>query len=110
MDADSRRGIHSMAHGRAVYRSIAFRDGQTGSTVWITPGARIISQPALTLLPAFIDTHNHLPEATRNRALVPVQNAHSLEEFTDLIRNRAMATPKGRWIQTSILMRGMSRT
>jgi predicted amidohydrolase YtcJ len=40
-------------------------------------------------------------EATRIRALLPVQNAHSLEESIDLIRNRAMAKPKGRWIQTS---------
>jgi predicted amidohydrolase YtcJ len=100
MDADSRWG-HPFDGTRSSGLSLDCvprrSDGLDGL---ITPGASIIDQPALTLLPAFIDTHNHLLEATRNRALVPVQNAHSPEEFIDLIRNRAMAT-KGRWIQTS---------
>ena len=98
-----------MAPGRTVYRSLALRNGRVtaiantpnGLDGLISADTRVIDDSSLTLLPAFIDTHNHLLEATRNRALVPVQNARSLGEFLELIRSRAAETPKGRWIQTS---------
>jgi len=49
----------------------------------------------LTLLPALYDTHNHLLEAARNFTMVPVDQAHSIAEFLDLIRQRAAQTPAG---------------
>jgi predicted amidohydrolase YtcJ len=101
--------IYSMSFDRAVYRSIAIHDnhivalsaGADGLDKLIGPTTRIVEDSSLTLFPAFIDTHNHLLEATRNRMLVPVQQARSLSEILELIRQRANETPKGRWIQTS---------
>lgn len=101
--------IYSMAPDRAVYRSIVLRNDcivalsptPEGLDGLIASETRIVDDSSITLLPAFIDTHNHLLEATRNRALVPVENARSLAEFLELIRRRARETPKGRWIQTS---------
>lgn len=101
--------IYSMSFDRAVYRSIAIQDDHIvalsvaadGLNKLIGPATRIVDDTSLTLLPAFIDTHNHLLEATRNRTLVPVQRARSFSEMLELIRHRANETPKGRWIQTS---------
>jgi predicted amidohydrolase YtcJ len=39
--------------------------------------------------------------AAQNMGLVPVDRAHTLAEFIDLIRQRAAQTPAGTWIQTS---------
>jgi len=101
--------IYSMSFDRAVYRSIAIQGDHIvalsvaadGLNKLIGPATRIVDDSSLTLLPAFIDTHNHLLEATRNRMLVPVQHARSVSEILELIRHRANETPNGRWIQTS---------
>ena len=39
--------------------------------------------------------------AAQNMGLVPVDRAHTLAEFIDLIRQRAAQTPASTWIQTS---------
>src|SRR5262245_58377686 len=67
----------------------------------VGPATPVVDDPALTVLPAFNDTHNHLLEAARNDTFVQVNQAHSVDEFVALIRERAAHTPKGRWIQTS---------
>jgi predicted amidohydrolase YtcJ len=61
----------------------------------------VLDAPDVTILPAFEDTHNHLMFAAQNTGLVPVDRAHTLAEFIDLIRQRAAQVPPGSWIQTS---------
>src|SRR6266705_2115666 len=101
--------IYSMAEDRKVYRSIAIRDewivavseDSHGLDGLITAGTLVVDDPGLTVIPAFDDTHNHLILAAQNMGLVPVDRAHTLAEFIDLIRQRAVQTPPGAWIQTS---------
>ena len=60
--------IYSMARDRGVYRSIVLRGGRivalssgpNGLDGLISSDTRIVDDASLTLLPAFIDTHNHL--------------------------------------------------
>jgi predicted amidohydrolase YtcJ len=101
--------IYSMAEGRKVYRAIAIRDewivavseDPHGLDGLITAGTHVVDDPGLTVIPAFDDSHNHLIFAAQNMGLVPVEQAHTLVEFIDLIRQRAAQTPPGTWIQTS---------
>ena len=101
--------IYSMAQNRAVYQAIAIRDewivavsqDPHGLDGLISAGTHVLDAPDLTILPAFEDTHNHLMLAAQNMSLVPVDRAHTLAEFIDLIRQRAAQTPPGAWIQTS---------
>jgi predicted amidohydrolase YtcJ len=101
--------IYSMAADRAVYRAIALRDewivavshDPHGLDGLVTSGTRVVDDPALTLLPALYDTHCHLLEAARNLTFVPVDQARSIAEFVELIRQRAAQTPAGGWIQTT---------
>ena len=103
------KAIYSMAEDRAIYRSIAIRDewivavsaDSRGLDDLISDGTQVLDAPNLTLLPAFFDTHLHLLEAVRNFALVPVDQAHSIAELVDLIRQQAAKTPPGQWIQTT---------
>jgi predicted amidohydrolase YtcJ len=101
--------IYSMAEDRAVYRAIALRDewivavsdDPHGLDALITSGTHVVDDPGLTLLPALYDTHNHLLEAARNFTMVPADQAHSIAELVDLIRQRAAQTPAGQWIRTT---------
>jgi hypothetical protein len=101
--------IYSMAQDRNVYRAIAIRDewivavsqDPHGLDSLISAGTRVLDAPDLTILPTFEDTHNHFILAAQNISLVPVDRAHTLAEFIDLIRQRAAQTPPGTWIQTS---------
>jgi predicted amidohydrolase YtcJ len=101
--------IYSMAEDRKVYRAIAIRDEWVvaisedphGLDGLITTGTHVVDNPGLSVIPAFDDTHNHLMFAAQNVGLVPVDQAHTLAEFINLIRQRASQTPAGTWIQTS---------
>jgi predicted amidohydrolase YtcJ len=101
--------IYSMALHRVVYQAIAIRDewivavsqDPHGLDGLISAGTQVLDVPDVTILPAFEDTHNHLMFAAQNIALVPVDRAHTLGEFIDLIRQRAAQTAAGNWVQTS---------
>lgn len=101
--------IYSMTENRAIYQALAIRDewivavsqDPHGLDGLISADTRVLDARDLTILPAFEDTHNHLIFAAQNVGLVPVDRAHTLAEFIDLIRQRAAQTPAGAWIQTS---------
>jgi predicted amidohydrolase YtcJ len=101
--------VYSMAADRAVYRAIAVRDERIvavsedphGLDGLIMLGTQVVDDPGLTLLPALYDTHCHLLEAARNFTMVPVDQAHSIAELVDLIRQQASKTPAGQWIRTT---------
>ncbi|MFI9272984.1 amidohydrolase [Kitasatospora sp. NPDC052896] len=67
---------------------------------WRGPDTTVLDEPGLTVLPAFVDTHNHLMLAARNVLGVPVSRARNIAEFVQLIRERAALTPPGQWILT----------
>src|SRR5262249_4795100 len=67
----------------------------------VTQNTRVPEDDGLTVLPAFFDNHNHLGEASLNSLFVGVGSARSVNEFVELVRQRATLTPRGEWIQTS---------
>jgi predicted amidohydrolase YtcJ len=68
---------------------------------WSGPDTVVLDDPGLTVLPAFVDTHNHLMLAARNILGVPVSRARDIPQIVALIRDRAAQTPPGRWILTA---------
>lgn len=68
---------------------------------WGGPQTEVVDDPRLVVLPAFVDTHNHLMLAARNVLGVPVSQARTVHRFVELIRERAARTPAGQWIVTS---------
>jgi len=49
-----------------------------------------------TILPGFIDCHNHVPARPR---LVDLHWVRSMDELVAMLREKAERTPKGRWVQ-----------
>jgi predicted amidohydrolase YtcJ len=101
--------IYSMAEERKVYQAIALRDewivavseDPHGLDGLIMTGTHVIDDAGLTIIPAFDDTHNHFILAAENLSLVQADQAHSIAELVELIRQRAAHTPAGDWIRTS---------
>ena len=101
--------MYSMAADRSIYRAIALRDewivavseDPHGLDGLISTDTRVIDEPGLTILPAFDDDHNHFILAAENLGFVQADQAHSIAELVELIRQRAANTPAGQWIRTS---------
>ena len=101
--------IHTMAQARTTMRSIAIGGGAVlalGESSheldgFIGSSTQVIDDPALTLLPGFIDTHTHLIFAASDINDVHVNEAKDIAGFLDLIRQRAAITPKRTWIRTA---------
>src|SRR5215467_14414194 len=101
--------MYSMAADRSIYRALAIRDewivavseDPHGLDGLISAGTRVIDDPGLTILPAFDDDHNHFILAAENLGYVQADQARSIAELVELIRQRAANTPAGQWICTS---------
>ena len=101
--------IYSMAAERSVYRAIALRDewivavseDPHGLDGLISAGTHVLDEPGITIIPAFDDDHNHFILAAENLGYVQADQAHSIAELVELIRERAASTPAGQWIRTS---------
>jgi predicted amidohydrolase YtcJ len=93
-----------------VYRAVAVRGAQVvavsadphGLDDLVDATTRVVDDPALTVLPAFADAHEHLLEAAKNRGLVPVEQARSVAEFAAAVGRAAAAAAAGQWVQTSM--------
>jgi predicted amidohydrolase YtcJ len=68
---------------------------------WRGPDTVVLDDTGLVVLPAFVDTHNHLMLAARNILGVPMSQARDIHQIVQLIRERASHTPSGRWIITA---------
>jgi predicted amidohydrolase YtcJ len=66
------------------------------------PATVVVDARDLTVMPAFDDAHEHLMEASRNTLLVPVEQARSIGEFTDLVHTAASVAGAGSWVVTSM--------
>jgi predicted amidohydrolase YtcJ len=109
--------VHAMASGTAAadagpVTALAVRGGQIAATAgpdgardllaaWRGPGTVVLDDPGLVVLPAFVDTHNHLMLAAQNILGVPVSRAADIPGLVRLIRERAAQTPPGQWIRTA---------
>jgi predicted amidohydrolase YtcJ len=111
------RTVHTMGGdttpgGTAPVTALAIRDGRIAATAgpgdhaeltaaWRGPGTVMIDEPGLVVLPAFVDTHNHLMLAGQNILGVPVSRAASIPRLVAMIAERAAQTPPGQWIRSA---------
>lgn len=104
--------VYVMAAGAAPVAALAIRDGTIAATAgpddcgdllaaWRGADTVVIDDPELVVLPAFVDTHNHLMLAAQNILGVPVSRAADIPGLVHLIRERAAQTPPGQWIRTA---------
>jgi predicted amidohydrolase YtcJ len=104
--------VHTMAEDAPPVSVLAIRDGRIAAAAgpdglgdllaaWRGPGTVVIDDPGLVVLPAFVDTHNHLMLAAQNILGVPVSQAADIPGLVGLIRERAARTAPGQWIRTA---------
>src|SRR5919109_2381777 len=104
--------VHIMDPAQDPTTALAVRDGTIVATAgrdeerefleaWRGPDTVAVGDPGLTVLPAFVDTHNHLALAARNLLGVPVSQARDIAQLVDLIHQRATRTPAGQWITSA---------
>ena len=101
--------IYSMAPDRTRFQALAIRGAWIvgaspdphGLDGFITADTHVLDDPGLTIIPAFDDTHNHFILAAADLSFVQADQAHSIAELVELIRQRAARTPAGEWIRTS---------
>ena len=90
---------------KSIVESFAVKDGKflmVGSDDHVLKSrcktTEVIDLKGRTVLPAFIDCHNHVP--ARPRA-VDLHWVWSIDEILELLREKAEKTPEGRWVQGS---------
>src|SRR5262245_48238816 len=88
---------YGMTADRSIYRAVAVRDGRITAVGQsadeldssIGPGTAVIDDPELVLYPAFADTHNHQLLAARDLDHVPLEQARSIDELVQALREAA---------------------
>src|SRR5207237_1188265 len=100
---------YGMTADRGVYQAVAVTDGRITAAErsrddldsFIGPRTTVIDDPELVLYPAFADTHNHQLLAARDLDYVALDQAHSIDELVQALREAATRTPAGEWIISS---------
>ena len=100
---------YGMTADRGIYQAVAVKDGRIAAVgrsrdeldTFIGPGTAVIDDPELVLYPAFNDTHNHQLLAARDLDYVSLEQARSLDEVVQALREAAGRTPPGQWIISS---------
>src|ERR1700733_14006382 len=100
---------YGMTADRGVYRAVAVTGGRIAAVgrsrdeldSFIGPGTAVVDDPDLVLYPAFHDTHNHQLLAARDLDYLSLEQARSLDEVVQALREAAGRTPPGEWIISS---------
>ena len=100
---------YGMTADRSIYQAVAVTDGRITAVgrsrveldSFIGPGTAVIDDPELVLYPAFNDTHNHQLLAARDLDYVSLEQARSVDELVQALREAAARTPAGQWIISS---------
>jgi predicted amidohydrolase YtcJ len=100
---------YGMTADRRIYQAVAVTDGRITAVgqardeldSFIGPGTAVVDDPELVLYPAFADTHNHQLLAARDLDCVPLEQARSIGELVQALREAAARTPPGQWIVSS---------
>ena len=94
--------VTALAVRDGTIAAVAGPDGETGLLAgWRGPDTVVLDDQGLVVLPAFVDTHNHLMLAARNILGVPVSRARDIAQIIALISARAAQTPPGLWVITA---------
>jgi predicted amidohydrolase YtcJ len=104
--------VRTMDPAAGPVTALAIRDGKIAAVVgpgderdlleaWRGPDTEVLDDAGLVVLPAFVDTHNHLMLAARNILGVPVSGASDISEIVALVTDRAARTRPGQWIITA---------
>lgn len=100
--------VRTMIPGAPAAESLAWRDDRVlavGSAAEVTsmvnPHARRIDAGGRTVVPGFVDPHNHLLSTAESIAAVNVRSPEvsSVAELVDAIARQAARTPEGHWIR-----------
>lgn len=100
--------IRTMDPARPTSEAIAFRDGRilaVGSAEEVRgaagPGADVIDAGGRTVVPGFIDPHNHLLSTAESLASVDARypRVAGMADLIAAIAERAAVTPPGQWIR-----------
>jgi predicted amidohydrolase YtcJ len=67
-------------------------------TQWVGKNTRVINLDGKTVIPGFIDTHIHIADFGRTLTWLDLKNVNSIKTLQDKIKQKAQATPKGKWI------------
>ena len=100
---------YGMTADRGIYQAVAVKDGRIAAVgrsrdeldSFIGPATAVIDDPELVLYPAFNDTHNHQLLAARDLDYVSLEQARSVDELVQALREAAARTPPGQWIISS---------
>ena len=100
---------YGMTADRGIYQAVAVSGGRIAAAErsrddldsLIGPGTAVIDDPELVLYPAFADTHNHQLLAACDLDYVALDQAHSIDELVQALREAATRTPAGEWIISS---------
>ncbi|GAA1120104.1 amidohydrolase [Nocardiopsis composta] len=95
-DARPRAEAVALAHGR-----VAAVGGEAEAAAAAGPGAQVIDAGGRTVLPGFIDPHNHLLSTAESLAAVDAgyPAVGSVAELVAAIAEEARHTPAGQWIR-----------
>ncbi|MCQ5027471.1 amidohydrolase [Oscillibacter valericigenes] len=96
--------IYTMECEGEATEAFAVRDHKilaVGATEEISSIAcnKIVDLKGRTVLPGFIDAHLHLLAYGAGLLSVELRGTESIAEVSDLLRKRALETPKGEWIR-----------
>ncbi len=96
--------IYSMAKKGENFEAFAIRDGRivavgTNEEIMKIEAAETIDLKLKTVLPGFIDTHQHVLSYTEGLQAVNLRECKSYEEVRKKLEDRAKITPEGKWIK-----------
>lgn len=98
-DQNRRAGSVAVSNGRIS--GIWTEPEPPRDEVQVTRGTEVVNLKGATLIPGFIDTHNHILMYSRflNQANCSTPPSRKMSDILERIRIKANETPKGQWIQ-----------
>ena len=95
--------VYSMENEGSVFEAFSIYDGkitQCGSNEDILkdPAKEVIDLNGKTVLPGFIDAHQHLLYYAKQTQTINLAGTKSWKEVKEILKEKAVNTPKGEWL------------